>query len=130
MRTHGTLLVHDAAERHSRDHNRTRRRHLTARQWLRRDRSGNTAVAVDPGVLDTELARKYLVGELQLLPGVLQPLVRPIWLAAIPWLMLPSRTAAETMLYAATASAEQVRTRLSRGMLRAAKAPSSLARVE
>lgn len=76
---------------------------------MHRDRSGNTAVAVDPGVLDTELARKYLIGELQLLPGFLQPLVRPLWVAAVPWLMLPPQTAAETMLYAAVAPAEQVR---------------------
>ncbi len=73
-----------------------------------RDGSGNTAVAVDPGVLDTELARRYLAGELQLLPGLLQPLLRPLWTAAIPWLMLPPRTAAETMICAATAPAEQV----------------------
>ena len=76
---------------------------------LRRDGSGNTAVAVDPGVVDTQLARKYLVGELDLLPGLLRPLVRPLWQAAVPWLMLPPQTAAETMLYAATAPAAQVR---------------------
>ncbi len=74
-----------------------------------RDGSGNAAVAVDPGVVDTELARKYLVGELDLLPSLLRPLVRPLWQAAVPWLMLPAQTAAETMLYAATAPAEQVR---------------------
>ena len=60
-------------------------------------------------MLDTELARKYLVGELDLLPGLLRPLVRPLWLAAVPWLMLPPQAAVETMLYAATAPAEQVR---------------------
>ena len=60
-------------------------------------------------MLDTALARKYLVGELDLLPGLLRPLIRPLWLAAVPWLVLPPQTAAETMLYAATAPAEQVR---------------------
>ena len=81
-----------------------------SRRRQRRDGSANTAVAVDPGVLDTELARKYLIGELQLLPGPLQWLVRPLWVAAVPWLMLPPQTAAETMLYASTAPAEKVRT--------------------
>ena len=73
-----------------------------------REGSGDSAVAVDPGVLDTELARRYLVGELELLPGFLRPLLRPTWVAAVPWLMLPAQTAAETMIYAATAPADQV----------------------
>ena len=65
-------------------------------------------MAVDPGVLNTQLARNYLLTELQLLPAFLRPLLRPVWQAAIPWLLLPPEVAAENNLYAATAPADEV----------------------
>ena len=71
--------------------------------------TGNVAVAVDPGTLDTALARQYLMSELDLLPRFLRPIVRPLWQAAIPWLLLPPDTAAENNIYAATAPAHEVR---------------------
>lgn len=65
-------------------------------------------MAVDPGTLNTYLAREYLLSELQLLPRFLRRPVRPLWRAAIPWLLLPAECAAENNLYAATAPAVEV----------------------
>lgn len=75
---------------------------------LSRDGSDDTAVVVDPGTLNTNLAREYLLSELHLLPGFLRPPVRPLWKAAIPWLLLPAEDAAENNMYAATATAREV----------------------
>lgn len=63
---------------------------------------------MDPGTLNTRLARDYLLSELQLLPGFLRAPLRPLWQAAIPWLLLPPEDAAENNMYAATAPAREV----------------------
>lgn len=68
------------------------------------------AVAVDPGVLDTYLARTYFATEV---PTLLKPLCMGfIERHVFPLIMLPPHTAADTVLWAATAPADQVRTSL------------------
>ena len=69
-------------------------------------RMRDVAVAVDPGILDTYLGRTYLASEV---PSLLRPLCMPFLEKCIfPWILLPPHKAAETMLYAASAPAEEV----------------------
>lgn len=56
----------------------------------------DSGVSVHPGLVDTALARGYF---LQLLPGVLQPLLKPLF----PVILRTPASAAKTVVYAATA---------------------------
>lgn len=77
-------------------------------QRFERNRSGHTAVVVDPGVLDTKLARDFFH---QQVPSFLQPLLRPLVDVCISAVSLPVETATESLLWAATAPEQQVKGR-------------------
>ena len=69
--------------------------------------TGDAALAVHPGLVDTQLARQWITGE-DVWGARARPLLAPLMRALAPWMLLPPRSAVETLLYAAAAPAEQV----------------------
>lgn len=67
--------------------------------------SSNTAVVMDPGILDTYLARNFFNSQVP-------RLLRPINSFTLPWFLLPPAAAARSMLWAATAPDDQVKGKL------------------
>ena len=65
------------------------------------------AVAVHPGLVDTELARGWLTGA-DVMGATAQRFVAPIAKLLAPWLLIQPERAVESILYAATAPADQV----------------------
>ncbi|BDA46408.1 probable retinol dehydrogenase 13 [Coccomyxa sp. Obi] len=85
---------------------------LAAKEFQRRfDRSSSTkrdvAVAVHPGLVDTELARGWLTGA-DVMGSAAQRFVAPVAKVLAPWLLIQPERAVESILYAATAPPDQV----------------------
>ena len=69
--------------------------------------TNDTALAVHPGLVDTQLARQWITGE-DVWGAIARPVLAPLMRALAPWVLVPPRTAVETLLYAATTHAEEV----------------------
>ncbi len=68
----------------------------------------DVAVAVHPGLVDTQLARSWLTGA-DVMGRAGQRIVAPVARALAPWLLIRPEKAVESLLYAATAPSQQVR---------------------
>ena len=69
------------------------------------------AVAVHPGLVNTQLARDWVTGA-DVWGAAMQPVLAPVMRALAPWLLVPPRRAVDTLLFAATAPAHQVSMRM------------------
>lgn len=67
----------------------------------------DVAVAVHPGLVDTQLARSWLTGA-DVMGRAGQQFVAPVARALAPWLLIRPEKAVESLLYAATAPSQQV----------------------
>lgn len=68
---------------------------------------GDVAVAVHPGLVNTQLARDWITGA-DVWGRSLQPVLAPVMRALAPWLLIPPNRAVDTLLFAASAPAHQV----------------------
>lgn len=69
------------------------------------------AVAVHPGLVNTQLARDWVTGA-DMWGAAMQPVLAPVMRALAPWLLVPPARAVDTLLFAATAPAHQVSMRV------------------
>lgn len=67
----------------------------------------DTAVAVHPGLVDTQLARSWLTGA-DVAGRAAHRFVAPITRRLAPWLLIKPQRAVQTLLYAATAPRDEV----------------------
>lgn len=71
------------------------------------------AVSVHPGLIDTHLSRNW-IQEGDVLGRVMRPLVNLFMRPLLSWILLPVSFGVRSVLFAAGASAEEVRTRSGR----------------
>ena len=67
-----------------------------------------TLFAMTAGFVDTHLAQGWLTGT-DVVPAAVQRVVRPAVKRILPWILVPPSRAVQTMLYAASAPAAEVR---------------------
>jgi hypothetical protein len=67
----------------------------------------DTAVSVHPGLIDTELARGWMM-QGDVLGKFLLPLVTAVMRPLMPWILLPVEHAVNTVMFAASAPAREV----------------------
>lgn len=61
-----------------------------------------------PGFVNTDLANGWLTGS-DAVPAAVQQVIRPLVRAVCPWILIPPSKAVQTILYAASAPAAEVR---------------------
>jgi hypothetical protein len=67
----------------------------------------DTAVSVHPGLIDTELARGWIM-QGDVLGRFLLPVVNAVMRPLMPWILLPVDYAVNTVMFAATAPPKEV----------------------